>query len=80
MKLIYDREKIEESIKRGAYDDRNLAICACGKHRYPSKLMFIKFLENFKDIKGEVEIWSEENLETGVVKIHVEVTYTVEEI
>lgn len=77
MRMVYDRNKIQENIDSKGYDDRNLAICKCGKHRYPSKLMFIRFLEQFADIKGVADIWSESDLDTGKVKIHVEVTYKV---
>lgn len=75
--MIYDRVKISDSIKAKAYDERNLTTCKCGKHHYPSKLMFIRFLEQFKDIKGRVDIWSQENWDTGQVKIYVEIQYKV---
>ena len=75
MKLIYDKAKITEGIEAKAYDERNLAICKCGKHRYPSKLMFIRFLEQFKDVKGDAEIWSISHWEDGTVEIHVAVKY-----
>jgi len=77
MRLVYDRNKIQESADGKGYDERNLTICKCGKHRYPSKLMFIRFLEQFADVKGVADIWSESDWETGKVKIHVEVTYKV---
>lgn len=77
MRLVYDRNKIQESIDEKGYDDRNLAICKCGKHRYPSKLMFIRFLESFVDIRGIGDIWSESDWDTGKIKIHVEVSYKV---
>lgn len=77
MKMHYDRTKIEESIKLKAYDERNLTICKCGKHHYPSKLMFIRFLEQFEDIKGIAEIWSMEHWETGEVEIHVDLKYKI---
>lgn len=77
MRMVYDRNKIQESIDGKGYDDRNLAICKCGKHCYPSKLMFVRFLEGFADVKGVADVWSESDLETGKVKIHVEVTYKV---
>jgi len=77
MKLSYDKQKIKESVNAKAYDERNLTICKCGKHRYPSKLMFIRFLEQFKDVDGEAEIWSIEHLENGSVEIHVDVKYLI---
>jgi hypothetical protein len=77
MRLIYDRNKIQESVDAKGYDDRNLTICKCGKHRYPSKLMFIRFLERFVDVKGVADIWSESDVDTGKVKIHVVVEYKV---
>lgn len=80
MKLLYDRVKIKESIESGGYDERNLAVCKCGQHRLPSKLMFIRFLEQFKDVMGTADIWSEENWDTDMVTIHVEVRYKVPDL
>ena len=77
MKILVDRTKLKESHEQGAYDERNLAICKCGKHRWPSKLMFVRFLEQFKDVKGIADIWSEQNSFKGTVIIHVEVKYKV---
>lgn len=77
MKLLYDKGKIAEGIKANVYDERNLSISKSGKHHYPSKLMFIRFLEQFKDVKGTADIWSEEDWDTGIVKVHVEVKYKV---
>lgn len=77
MKLEYDKIKIKESIENGAYDERFLSISKSGKYKYPSKLMFIRFLEQFKDVKGKAEIWSVEHGEDGTVEIHVDVTYKV---
>ncbi len=77
MKIVYDRERIKEGIEAKAYDERNLAISKSGKYRYPSKLMFIRFLEQLKDVKGKAEIWSERNWDDGTEKIVVEVTYKV---
>jgi hypothetical protein len=77
MKLSYDEAKIREGLKSGAYDERNLAVCKCGEHKYPSKLMFIRFLEQFKDIPGTADIWSIQHLENGTVEIHVDVKYKV---
>lgn len=77
MQLHYDENKIKESIKANAYDKRNLTICKCGDHYYPSKLMFIRFLEQFKDIKADVEIWSMEHWDTGEVEIHVDLKYKI---
>ncbi len=77
MRLVYDRNKIQEGIDAKGYDARNLAICKCGKHHYPSKLMFIRFLEQFSDVRGVADIWSERNVDTGKVKIHIEVEYKV---
>lgn len=61
MKLEYDRNKIREAIEQKSYDERNLAICKCGKHRYPSKFMLIRFLAQFRDVVGKADIWSENN-------------------
>lgn len=77
MKLIYDKTKIQEGINSKVYDERNLTICKCGKHHYPSKLMFIRFLEQFKDIKGTADIWSIEHGDNGIVEIHVDIKYKV---
>lgn len=77
MRLVYDRNKIQEGIDAKGYDERNLTICKCGKHRYPSKLMFIRFLEQFSDLKGVADIWSESDWDTGRTKILVEVQYKV---
>jgi hypothetical protein len=77
MKLIYDRNYIKTSKKLNAYDERNLAKCKCGKHRYPSKLMFIEFLKQFKDVPGTADIWSIRHNEDGSVEIHVDVKYYV---
>lgn len=80
MRLNYDRAKIKESIRANGYDERNLTICKCGKHRYPSKLMFIRFLEQFKDVKGEAEIWSIQHWENGTVEIHVDLKYEISDV
>ena len=77
MKLNYDKNKIKESIEANAYDERNLTICKCGKHHYPSKLMFIRFLEQFEDINADVDIWSMEHWDTGEVEIHVDLKYKI---
>lgn len=77
MRLVYDRNKIQEGIDNKEYDERNLAICQCGKHSYPSKLMFIRFLEQFSDLKGVADIWSETDWTSHKVKIHVEVEYKI---
>jgi hypothetical protein len=45
MKIKYDKTRFE-----GKYDKRNLTICKCGKHKYPSKKMFVEFLKQYKDI------------------------------
>lgn len=75
MRLLFDKNKIRESIEAKGYDERNLAICKCGKHRYPSKLMFIRFLEQFKDVDGTADIWSVAHGEDGTVEIHVDIKY-----
>ena len=75
MKILYDKEKLKESIEKGAYDARNLAISKSGKHRFPSKLMFIRFLEQFPDVKATADIWSDQDLNKGEVTIYVEVKY-----
>lgn len=72
MKLKYQKDALS-----GKYDERNLTICKCGKHKYPSKKMFVEFLKQFKDIPGEVEINSVQNLTNGEVKINVEVKYKI---
>jgi len=77
MRLVYDRNKIQETIDAKGYDAQNLTICKCGKHRYPSKLMFIRFLEQFPELKGVADIWSENDCTTGKIKIHVDVEYKV---
>ena len=77
MKLLYDKQKIREGIESKAYDERSLTICKCGKHRYPSKLMFIRFLEQFKDVKGVAEIWSISHGDDGTVEINVAVKYKI---
>lgn len=77
MKLIYYRTGIKTSKKLNAYDERNLAIYTCGKHRYPSKLMFIEFLKQFKDVPGTADIWSVRHNEDGTVEIHVDVKYKI---
>jgi len=77
MRLIYDRNKIAESLELKGYDERNLAICKCGKHCYPSKLMFIRFLEQFSNVRAVGDVWSERDWDTGKATIHVEVSYKV---
>lgn len=59
----------------GKYDRRNLTISKSGKNKYPSKKMFLKFLEKYEDIDGTADIWSSEDLPTGEVTIHVKVKY-----
>jgi hypothetical protein len=72
MKIIYDRSKLT-----GKYNRRNLSICRCGKHRYPSKKMLVEFLKRFKDVKGTAEVWSREDWDTSEVVITVEIHYNV---
>lgn len=80
MQLNYDENKIKESIESDAYDERNLTICKCGKHHYPSKLMFIRFLEQFKDVDADVEVWSMEHGATGEVEIRVDLKYKISDV
>lgn len=77
MKLVYDKQKIKEGLEVGSYDEQGLARCVAhnGKHKYPSKLMFVRFLDKFKDVPGTAEIWSERDNTKGTVTIHVEVKY-----
>jgi hypothetical protein len=77
MKLLYDKVRIQEGIEKEVYDERNLAKCKCGKHRYPSKLMLIRFLEQFKDVKGTADIWSNQNLDTDEITINLEIKYKI---
>ncbi len=77
MKVVYNKQKLQEGIDNRMYDERNLAICFCGKHRYPSKLMLIKFFEQFKDIKGTADIWSDRDLDECKVVIHCDITYKI---
>jgi hypothetical protein len=77
MKLIYDKATLKTSKELGAYDERNLTKCSCGKHRYPSKLMFIEFLKQFKDVPGTADIWSVRHNEDGTVEIHVDIKYKI---
>lgn len=72
MKLKYDKKAF-----KGKYDERNLTICKCGKHKYPSKKMFVEFLKQFKDIKGVADIWATQDLDNGKVKIHLELEYQI---
>jgi len=72
MKIIVDKSKLT-----GPYDSRNLSGCACGKHWYPSKKMFVEFLKQFKDIPGTADIWSVNDWTSNTVTIHVEVKYKV---
>lgn len=80
MKLKYDETKTQESIEANAYDERNLARSKSGKYKYPSKLMFIRFLEQFDDVDGTADIWSISHCEDGTVEIHVDVKYKVPEL
>jgi hypothetical protein len=80
MKLTYDRTHIKESKAKGAYDERNLSKCKCGKHVYPSKLMFIEFLKQFKDVPGTADIWSVTHHENGSVEIHVDIKYFISDV
>jgi hypothetical protein len=77
VKLVYDRERINEGIAAKAYDERNLSMSKSGKTHYPSKLMLIRFLEQFKDIKGTADIWSERDWSEGTEVIHLEIRYKV---
>ncbi len=78
MKFIIDLTRIRESEKAGAYDERGLAICKCGKHHYPSKKMIYDWLrKNYKDVPGTADIWSESFGDTGEVKVCLEIIYKV---
>lgn len=78
MKFIIDKGIIEEGERNGAYDERGLTICKCGKHRYPSKKMIYDWLrKDFKDVTGTADIWSESFGDTGEVKVCLEITYKV---
>lgn len=72
MELEYQKEAL-----CGEYDKRNLTICKCGKHNYPSKKMFIEFLKNYKDVEGNAEVWSTQDFSAGEVTINVQLTYKV---
>jgi hypothetical protein len=76
MKFSIDKGKIKEGIKSGAYDERGLSICKCGKHRYPSKKMIYDWLKtNYSDVIGTADIWSVEHGDTDTVTIHLEIKY-----
>ena len=66
-----------ECLIDGEYDKRNLVFSKSGKYKYPSKRMFIEFLKEYEDVDGEADIWSEEDIPTGEVKIHIELKYKV---
>lgn len=81
MKFVIDLSRIRESEEAGAYDERGLSICKCGKHRYPSKKMIYDWLrKDFKDVTGTADIWSEEDWDTGEVKVCLEITYKVSDV
>jgi hypothetical protein len=73
MKLIYNKE----NVKGDHYDKRGLVFSQSGLHRYPSKKMFVDFLEKYKDVKGSADIWSEQDNINNQVIIHVELKYSV---
>ncbi len=78
MKFVIDKYKIKEGEKNHVYDERGLTICKCGKHSYPSKKMIYDWLRNnYKDVRGTAEIWSESNWDTGEVTICLEIKYKV---
>lgn len=70
MKLDYDPLDLV-----GNYDRRNLEFSLTGKHKYPSKKMFVEFLKKFPDIKATASIWSLRNYADSTVTINVEVKY-----
>ena len=73
MKIECDTKKFN-----GKYTTRrNLTVSRSGKYHYPSKKMFYEFLKKYKDIPGEANIWSHENMDTGEVTISVELKYKV---
>lgn len=63
----------------GKYDERNLTISKSGKHKYPSKKMFVEFLKKYPDIEAHVDIWSIEST-NGKVSIKLELEYEVKSI
>ena len=75
MELEYQEEAL-----CGKYDERNLTISGSGKRKYPSKKMFIEFLKTYKDVDGNAEIWSTQNLSDGEVTINVQLTYKVNDV
>jgi hypothetical protein len=76
MKFIIDTVLIKEGIKAGAYDERGLTLCKCGKHRYPSKKMIYDWLKtNYSDVRGTAEIWSQQDGDTDTVTVNLEIRY-----
>lgn len=61
------------------YDDRGLVYSESRKRLYPSKMMFVKFLEQFKDIKADVDIWGLDDLTNNTVTINLELKYKVKD-
>ena len=72
MRIIVDRQKLKES----RVDENGFGICDCGKHRYPSKTMLVRFLSPLRlNGKPVADIWSESDFITGEVTIHAEIKY-----
>ena len=82
MKLLVDGNKLKESMELGAYDENGLSKSKSGLYKYPSKMMFIRFLtpflnNEFKPLKGTCDIWSVDDWGKDEVTIHVEIKYRV---
>lgn len=84
IKLIYDKYKIKEA--KGFYTKDGLVWSESRTRLYPSKLMFVKFLEKqFKrkelaKLKGSCDIWSMEELDESAIRIFVELKYKVPDL
>jgi len=66
------------SERKQAYDKRWLDLCKCGcGFKFISKMMFKKFLEKYKDVEAEVEIWTHDHFE--VARPYKEITIKVKQ-
>ena len=70
--------KISVDLGNAKYDERWLQLSKSGECLYPSKAMFVKFLEQYADINAEVSIHSVNDSIKGVGRISIELEYPID--
>lgn len=81
IEIKYDKIKIEEGQVAGVYTDDGFQWSESRQRIYPSKLMFIKYLEDtlrhFPELEGVADVWSMNNYAKDEAEINVKLTFKI---